>query len=113
MSTNSNKKTNVLIYVQKWTNNEYVTHQQTTTTELQAPASDRNIYTECGEVKHARVFPPKPGTELLQYYITTNYTIQLKKAYLTLNNRWMQIEIHLSNKNIMDWTLPLPNKKSH
>ena len=34
---NSNKKTNGLIQVQNERNNKYVTHKQTTTTELQAP----------------------------------------------------------------------------
>ena len=37
MLNNSNEKTNGLIYVKKLTKNKYVTHKQTTTTELQAP----------------------------------------------------------------------------
>ena len=37
MSNNSNKKTNGLIHFKKLTKNKYVTHKQTTTTELKAP----------------------------------------------------------------------------
>ena len=38
MLNNSNEKTNGLIYIKNFlTKNKYVTHKQTTTTELQAP----------------------------------------------------------------------------
>ena len=35
IKNNSNEKTNGLIYIKQWTKNKYVTHNQTTTTELQ------------------------------------------------------------------------------
>ena len=43
MYNNSNEKTNGLIHVQKTNKNKYLTHKQTTTTELQAPDINNNF----------------------------------------------------------------------
>ena len=45
-------QSNYLIYVKEINENKYVTHQQTTTTELQASDFGQALHTECGRVKH-------------------------------------------------------------